>query len=230
MHQARLVGLEQASPSVRLFRIRCDVDSFYRRAGQWINLARELDGTLHTASFSVASSPTDAGTIELAIKHSTRHPLTRWLHEQAQPGDSLLISDGQGDFIWEASQPQRVVLIGAGTGVVPLMSIFRAIAEAATVQATLLYSISSPEEYLFRDEIVRLSSRPGLRHIVTLSQPNPGWQGETGRIGEYLLRRAGLDQQTLYYLCGPQAMVDGTSDLLATLGVPTGHVIYEKWW
>ncbi len=230
-HLATLQLIEDLSPSVKRFVLHCPDPVFHRLPGQWVQVVRELAGQIQSASFSVTSSTREMGHIELAIKVSARHPLTRWLHEAARVGDTLELSNGQGDFFYRAEMGRRVVLIGAGTGITPLISIFRYIAEEVPhTDASLVYSITTVDEYLFRDDIERLSQQPNLHSIVTLTQADAAWSGNTGRIGQTLLERAGLDQNTLYYLCGPQAMVDELSELLVRLGVPTRHTIYEKWW
>ncbi len=231
LYTATLETIEPATPTVKLFRLRCADTSFYRLAGQWINVYHETGGQFYSASFSVASSPTDAGLVELAIRFSAHHPLTLWLHKQAQPGDQVKISHGQGSFIYRPEMGKRVVLIGAGTGITPMLSIARFIADSVPqTDATLLYSIASTDEFLYRTEIEQLTQLSNIHSLVTLTQPDARWQGTTGRIGEQLLRQAGLDAHTLYYLCGPQAMVDEVSERLVALGVPAQHTIYEKWW
>jgi ferredoxin-NADP reductase len=228
---ATLLSVEVLAPNIKGFVLHCAHPDFYRLPGQWIHVGREIEGQFEMTSFSVATSTTEMGTLELAIKASARHPLTRWLHESARVGDCLQISGGQGDFLYRPEMGQRVVLIGAGTGITPLMSIFRNIDEQGVqADATLIYSIARPEEFLFRADIERISTHPRLHSLITLTQAHPEWHGLNGRINAALLQQAGIDGHTLYYLCGPQAMVDELSDLLLRLGVPAQHVVYEKWW
>lgn len=226
-----MLAVNVLAPGIKGFLLHCAQPGFQRLPGQWIHVGREIDGKFQTASFSVASSTTEMGTFELAIKASARHPLTRWLHDTAQTGDDLQISKGQGDFFYRPEMGKRVVLIGAGTGITPLMSIFREIDEQGVqAEATLIYSIARPEEFLFRADVQRLSQHPRLHSMVTLTKTHPDWVGLTGRINADLLQQAGIDEHTLYYLCGPQAMVDELSELLLRLGVPAQHTVYEKWW
>lgn len=231
MHTVSISAITQATPSVKIFVLDYGEQIFPYLAGQWIDLYVDVDGSRKVGGYSITSSPHEAGCIELAVKSSTRHPVTRWLHETAKVGDQVQISAGQGVFVYLPEMSQRVVLIGAGVGVTPLISIFRYIAAAVPqTDATLVYSIPSVDEFLYQREIETLAQQPNLHYLVTLTQADPGWQGRSGRIDAQLLQNAGTGDDTLYYLCGPQGMVEDVSAALATIGVPPSRVIYEKWW
>ena len=135
-------------------------------------------------------------------------------------------------FLYQPEMSERVVLVGAGVGVTPLISIFRYIADAVPdTQATLVYSIPSPDEFLFRSEIEEITRHhSNLRSLVTVTQPDSSWRGRTGRTDAELLKSAGMSDDTLYYLCGPPGMVEDVSGVLEGLAVPASRIIFEKWW
>ncbi|WP_124949261.1 ferredoxin--NADP reductase [Sulfuriferula thiophila] len=232
MHTATITSIQQASPSVKIFQLDYGQQPFHYLAGQWIDLYATINGKTEVGGYSMTSSPHQSGShIELAVKSSTRHPVTRWLHESAQIGDTVQISDGQGVFVYQPEMSHRVVLVGAGVGVTPLISIFRYIAASVPqTDVTLVYSIPSADEYLFQADIETLSQQPNCHHLITLTQPDSNWQGRSGRIDAQLLREAGMSDDTLYYLCGPQGMVEDASAVLTSIGVPESRIIYEKWW
>ena len=232
MFNAIITHIQQETPSVKSFRLGVDTPPFRFLAGQWIDLYVEIDGAIQVGGYSMTSSPVITDSLELAIKSSTRHPVTHWLHEHAKIGDSVRISGGHGVFVYQPEMSQRVVLVGAGVGVTPLISIFRYIADAVPgTEATLVYSITSPDEFLFRNEIEQLiRHHPNLRSLVTVTQPDNNWHGRTGRMDSDLLESAGMSHDTLYYLCGPPGMVEDVSSLLGSLAVPASRIIFEKWW
>ena len=231
MHTLPISAIEQATPSVKIFRLDYDGLAFSFLAGQWIDLYVDIDGARKVGGYSITSSPARSGSIELAVKSSQRHPVTRWLHESARVGDTVEISTGQGVFVYLPEMSPRIVLVGAGVGVTPLISIFRYIADAVPeTDVTLVYSIPSVDEYLFQQEIEALSQLPNLHRLVTLTQADPAWRGRSGRIDAQLLQDAGTSNETLYYLCGPQGMVEDVSAVLASIAVPPSRIIYEKWW
>lgn len=231
IHTVTISAIQQASPTVKLFRLNYADQPFHYLAGQWIDLYADVEGKTEIGGYSMTSTPATKGYIELAIKSSSRHPVTRWLHEQAKIGDQVRISDGQGVFFYQAEMSQRVVLVGAGVGVTPLISIFRYIAESPPqTDATLIYSIPSADEFLFQQDIENISQLPHMHSVVTLTQSDSAWQGQTGRIDADLFKAAGMTEDTLYYLCGPQGMVEDVSAVLSSIGVPASRIIYEKWW
>lgn len=229
----RIVAIKQETPTIKSFRLEYGEQAFRFMPGQWIDLSVEIGGKTEVGGYSMTSSPLQHGTFDLAIKQGARHPVTRYMYEQAKIGDTVTVSGGQGVFIFERGMGDKIVLIGAGVGITPLMSILRYVNEAAPeVDTTLVYSIPSPEEFLFREELTELPEKnPHIHVLVTVTQPDPtGWPGLTGRIDKRMLESAGLGSDALYYLCGPQMMIEDVVAELSKLGIPESRIVYEKWW
>ncbi len=230
---ATITDIRQETPTIKSFVLDYGDQPFEFLPGQWIDLWLDVDGEPAVAGYSMTSAPTRRGSIQLAIKYGANHRATRYLHQRARVGEQVSISAGSGSFYYQREMGSRVVLIGAGVGVTPLLSILRHIHQChRDVEATLLYSVAVPEEVLFADELNAMAeSNPNIRLMVSVTQPGEtGWHGLTGRIDEQKLRLAGLDGETLYYICGPNEMVDSTAAELAALGIPQANIIYEKWW
>ena len=229
---AQITAVAAATPSIRTLRLVIPDPAFRFLPGQWVDLGIEVDGTTHTAGYSITSSPIHPGEIELAIKASARHPVARWVHERARVGDRVKVSQGQGPFVYLPEMSDNVVLIGGGVGITPLLSIFRHVRDAKlTTQAHLVYSVSDSREILFRDELeAAVRNHDNLHVSITVTQPDPRWHGLTGRIDPVKLHALDVPDDTLYYLCGPQGMVEDMSALLHDLGVPMNRIIFEKWW
>ncbi|MDP1926299.1 MAG: FAD-dependent oxidoreductase [Thiobacillus sp.] len=229
---ARITAITPATPSIHALRLAIPDASFRFLPGQWVDLSITLDGTPHTAGYSITTSPLHSDQIELAIKASTRHPLARWVHETARVGDRVTVTQGQGPFVYLPEMSDNVVLIGGGVGITPLLSIFRHVRDAALpTQAHLVYSVSDSSEILFHDELESaVQSHPNLHLSITVTQPDPHWHGLTGRIDPVKLHALDVPDDTLYYLCGPKGMVEDMSTLLHGLGVPMNRIIFEKWW
>lgn len=235
-----IAAIRQETPTIKSFILDYGEQAFDYLPGQWIDLYLDIDGQTEVAGYSITSSPDETGAgshhgqIQLAIKYGANHKVTRYLHERAQVGEQVTISNGSGNFYYRREMGARVVLIGAGVGVTPLLGILRYIHDRhRDVQVTLLYSVAVPEEVLFADELEAMAaSNSNVRLLISVTQPEEvaGWRGLTGRIDADKLRQAGLDARTLYYICGPNDMVDNTAALLAALGIPEANIIYEKWW
>lgn len=231
--QARITEIRQETPTIKSFVLDYDGQPFSFLPGQWIDLVLVIDGETAVAGYSMTSSPLRAGSIQLAVKYSANHKVTRYLHERARVGEQVTISNGSGTFYYRREMGDRLVLIGAGVGVTPLLSILRFVHEAhPEVSVTLLYSAAVPREILFADELQRMAAQnPRIRLLISVTKPaGSGWDGLTGRIDADKLRLAGLDTANLYYICGPSDMVDDTAAELTRLGMPRERIIFEKWW
>jgi len=229
---ARITAIIPATPSIHALRLAIPDASFRFLPGQWVDLSVELDGTPHTAGYSITTSPIHRGEIELAIKASARHPVARWVHEAARVGDQVTVTQGQGPFVYLPEMSDNVVLIGGGVGITPLLSIFRHVRDARlSTRAHLVYSVSDSREILFREELdAAVRAHDNLHVSITVTQPDADWHGLTGRIDPVKLHALDVPDDTLYYLCGPKGMVEDMSTLLHDLGVPMNRIIFEKWW
>lgn len=229
---ARVTALDAATPSIRALRLAIDDPAFRFLPGQWVDLSVEVDGEVQTSGYSITSSPLHGGEIELAIKASSKHPVARWVHERAAAGDTVRVTQGQGPFVYLPEMSENLVLIGGGVGVTPLLSIFRYVRDASPeTHATLYYSVSHPDEILFREELEQAARRHNnLSLEITVTQPCADWKGQTGRINKHKLSALNAAPEALFYLCGPAGMVDDMEKLLRELGVPPNRVIFEKWW
>ncbi|WP_310446258.1 FAD-dependent oxidoreductase [Thiobacillus sp.] len=229
---ARITAISPATPSIHALQLAIPDAGFRFLPGQWVDLSISVDGNVHTAGYSITTSPLHQGSIELAIKASARHPVARWVHEKARVGDPVKVSQAQGPFVYLPEMSDNVVLIGGGVGITPLLSIFRHVRDARlSTRAHLVYSVSDSSEILFRDELEQAAHTHDNLHLsITVTQPDPHWHGLTGRIDPVKLHALDVPDDTLYYLCGPKGMVEDMSTLLHGLGVPMSRIIFEKWW
>ncbi len=228
---ARIARIRQATPTIKTFELEVDDPGFKYLPGQWVEVSVVIDGDIRTGGYSITTSPTQKGTIGLAIKTSSIHPVTRWLHE-AREGDTVDITRGQGPFVFLPDMGEDIVLIGGGVGVTPLLSIFRYVRDASPeTHATLYYSVSHPDEIMFREELELAARRHNnLSMEITVTQPCADWKGQTGRINKHKLAALNAAPDALFYLCGPPGMVDDMEKFLRELAVPPNRVIFEKWW
>lgn len=231
----------QATPTIKAFELDIADPAFKYLPGQWIEISTEIDGNNQTSGYSVTTAPNQSnlgqsglgqpGKLGLAIKNSSSHPVTRWLHSLHE-GDTLTITRGQGPFVFLPDMGEDIVLIGGGVGVTPLLSIWRYVRDASPeTHATLFYSVSHPDEILFREELeqsARQHTNLGLE--ITVTQPCVGWAGQTGRINKHKLSALNAAPDSLFYLCGPPGMVDDMEKFLRELGVHASRIIFEKWW
>src|SRR3954447_21527121 len=133
------------------------------------------DGYTAQRSYSIASSPVDAGTIELTVDRLADGEVSPYFHDVVEIGDRVEVRGPFASyFVWRGESP--VVLLGGGSGVVPLMAMLRhqrRTAPEATMR--LVYSVRTAEDVIYADEL-------GDETVLTFTREQPdGWAGHTGR-------------------------------------------------
>lgn len=230
---ATITAIRRETPTIKSFALDLGGREIGFMAGQWVDFFVTLEGAEAVGGYSITSSPAEQTTFSLAVKRDgSDHPVTNWLHEDAQVGDRVEVALG-GEFYYEPDEANSVVLIAGGIGLTPLMSIVRSVDQLAThTRLTLLYSASTPDELLFRDELEEMAvANPRIRCVFTVTQPAPDtWDGHRGRIDSDLLREESIDLDSIFFVCGPPAMIRAMIAMLRGLGVSRTRIRYEQWW
>jgi ferredoxin-NADP reductase len=192
------------------------------RAGQHadVRLTAE-DGYEAQRSYSIASAPEDA-TIALTIERIDDGEVSPYLAGEVRDGDRFeLRGPIGGHFTWSADQGGPLLLVGGGSGVVPLMAMLRHRAAARSdAPAVLLVSSRTVDDILYRAELGALNG-DGLAVHHTLTRGAPaGWDGFEGRVDAAMLTAVGppVARAPRTFVCGPTPFVEAVADLLVELG------------
>jgi ferredoxin-NADP reductase len=210
---------------------------FAFQAGQHVDVRLTApDGYRAMRSYSIASAPEDASRLELAIEYLENGEVSQFFHEVVAVGDAIELRGPLGGyFIWKASDGGPLLLIGGGSGVVPLMSMVRHRRLAAsTVPVVLLFSARTSNDALYRDELIELDGKhDGFTLILTFTREQPVRPGDYNRrinarmMAEVLARFPSRPAQV--FVCGANAFVDAAADGAVTAGVPEGIVRTERY-
>jgi ferredoxin-NADP reductase/Fe-S-cluster-containing hydrogenase component 2 len=199
--------------------------------GQFVTLHVAPQGIPIKRSYTIASSPTWRDRIEITVKREDQGLVSRWLHDELKIGDEVEIEAPNGTFTFSGKEADRVVLIGGGVGITPLMSVVRYLAAMNWPgKMHLILGFRAPRDFIFQTELVELEARnANLNLTVTMSSPgNEPWSGAVGRIDAALLASAVPDIATWRaHICGPPSMMDAIKAALATLGVPEVQIKTE---
>lgn len=235
--RARVVRIVQETPRVRT--LVFDVPDWPgHRAGQHVDVRLTAeDGYQTERSYSIASPPEDAH-ISLTIERLEDGEVSSYLVDELRVGDTIeLRGPIGGHFVWDVASGGPLVLVGGGSGIVPLMAMLRhrALAGAEVrraLPARLLYSSRAWAEVIYRDELARLGDDDptlDIVHTITRESP-PGWTGFRRRID-----RAMLDDfadppaaRPQLFVCGPTPLVETVADTLVTLGYDPASVRTER--
>ena len=203
------------------------------RAGQHVDVRLTAeDGYSAQRSYSIASPP-GAERLELTIVRIDDGEVSPYLTTILDVGDQLELRGPIGGyFVWDAPDARPVLLVGGGSGVVPLMAMLRhhaAIGSEAAVH--LVYSARTVEDLLYRDELERLAQDPGRDVTVTLTRERSDrWAGRFGRVDAALLEKAGRppSMEPRCYVAGPTPFVEDAADILVALGHAATNIRTER--
>jgi ferredoxin-NADP reductase len=193
------------------------------RAGQHVDLRLTAeDGYQAQRSYSIASAP-ELDALELTVELVDDGEVSPYLVEELRAGDRFeLRGPIGGHFTWSVTDGGPLLLLGGGSGLVPLMSMLRhRAARASPVPAHVLVSLRGAEQRLYRDELDALEPRAGLQVRYTYTRtPPPGWSGWARRVDAAMLDELGPgpEARPRVYVCGPTPFVEHVATLLVGLG------------
>jgi ferredoxin-NADP reductase len=203
------------------------------RAGQHLDIRLTAeDGYQAQRSYSIASAPDD-GHVELTVERLDDGEVSPYLVDELRLGDEVELRGPIGGyFVWEESDGGPVLLVGGGSGVVPLRAILRHHqAVGSDVPLRMLYSARSLDDVIYRDELLATpeSDRLGVRLTLTRRRPK-GWKGYRGRIDAEMLEAVAWpsDERQLVYVCGPTGFVEAVAGVLVKLGNAASRIKTER--
>ncbi|GAA1851517.1 ferredoxin reductase [Asanoa iriomotensis] len=191
------------------------------------------DGYSTERSYSIAS-PAEGDRIELTIQRVHDGEVSPYLLEGLGVGDPIEIRGPIGGwFVWRDTDPDPVVLVAGGSGVVPLMAMVRARKAAGSrIPFRLIYSVRTPEDMLYANELrARVRDDMGLdiAYAYTREAP-PDWPGEVGRLKLATVATHGWppDLMPACFVCGPTGFVEAVADILVAQGHDPRKVKTER--
>ncbi|NML15980.1 2Fe-2S iron-sulfur cluster-binding protein [Azohydromonas caseinilytica] len=230
--EAELIELERDGAStVRLaLRLLPDADGVAVaefEPGQFVEL--EVPGHELRRAYSMANTGNWDGHLEFLIRLQPRGRFSAWLREEAAPGQRLVVHGPQGAFGLRENGLRPRWFVAGGTGLAPLLSMLRRMAEFQEPQPTRLFLGVTREADLFAG--AALAELPGLQLTVCVWRPEGDWRGEAGTPAEALRRALAACAPQAWpdlYLCGPAALVEAAEAAARDAGVPATQVYSER--
>jgi glycine betaine catabolism B len=234
--QCRCCRIVNETPDVKTFYFVAEpLLLFTYKPGQFVNLELEIDGKRVMRSYSISSSPTRPYHLSLTIKR-VLSPVDRpdlpaglvsnWLHDNLKVGDRVTLKGGSlGNFTCVPVLPPKLLLISAGSGITPMISMTRWVQDTlADCDVVFLHSARTVEDIVFRSELEAIATQmPNFHLAITLTQQPIGrsWMGLTGRVSESILKMVAPDLlERSIYVCGPGEFMHSLRTLLSRLQFP----------
>ena len=214
-------SIKQETPRVKSFRIELPMWMPHLPGQHYDVRLTAPDGYRAQRSYSIASSPLDVGEIELTIDLLEDGEVSPYFHEVVAEGDEVEVRGPFASyFVWRGEHP--VLLLGGGSGVVPLMAILRHRRRAMPqLPMRLVYSVRSADDVIYADEL------GGDSEVTFTREPPAGWSGHRGRIDSSLIPRAGVDSG-IAFVCGSNGFVETATHLLLEAGYEPQRIRTER--
>ncbi len=219
---------------VKTFRLRLPSWESFRPGMHYDVRLTAPDGYQAQRSYSIATAPEARGVIDLTVEKIEDGEVSPYFHDELIVGDRIeLRGPIGGAFTWTASMGGPLLLIAAGSGVVPLMSMLRHRESTARhVQTMLLYSSRSPDDVIYGDELDALAEAGNglqIAHDFTRKAPE-GWGGFARRVDARMISdvfdRLGAVGRA--YVCGPEGFVETVASALVDAGVTPERIHTER--
>jgi ferredoxin-NADP reductase len=226
--------IRQETPSIRT--LFFDVPDWPGHlAGQHVDVRLTApDGYQAQRSYSIGSAWTEGGKVELTVQRLDDGEVSPYLTDDVEVGDHFELRGPVGGwFVWRETQTAPVLLIGGGSGVVPLMAMIRKRSLAGTKQPfRLIYSVRTPEDICYAEELrrrVRDDAGLDVRYVYTRKTPD-GWPDPPKRIDVATLNTYGWPPEFVAdtFVCGPTSFVETAADIMIALGHEPRRIRTER--
>jgi ferredoxin-NADP reductase len=219
---ATVTATTEETATARTLRLALSVPERHRPGQHYVVRLTAPDGYTAQRSYSAASAPDDSGEIDLTVERLPGGEVSGFLHDGVEVGDELEVRGPIGGwFVWDGDGP--ALLVGGGSGVVPLMAMLRhARATGCSDLLRVLVSVRSPADLYYADEL----PGPEVAVVYTRAAP-PGWPRPPGRITAADAAPLLIPDATAY-VCGSARFADAASRVVVDAGIPVDRIRVER--
>lgn len=214
--------VDQVTPNTRRYLVTLpETPDFTFLPGQFVTLDLPIDERRNKRwrSYSIASMPDGANTIELLIVALDGGKATGYIFEEIKVGSQLTLRGAQGVFVLPQNLSKELFLICTGTGIAPFRSMMQYIAHHNVPfhKINLIFGTRTQEDLLYADEMRALEKKlPGFRYLPTLSRET--WDGPTGYVHNIYEQLCTERQPATFMLCGWRKMIDEAKERILAMG------------
>lgn len=198
--------------------------TFHYHPGQSLPIELHIDGKTVTRHYSLSSSPTRPERLAISVKRVEGGRVSNWLMDHLHVGDTLVAGEPEGSFHLpkDASLRQPLLLLSAGSGVTPMLSIVRYLADRNQLNDVVFFhQCRSKADIPCFDELGELNQlHPGLTVQLCLTQPDADWHGLKGRLSLSHIKPIHHLTKRQVYVYGPEGFMQKAHHLLVKKGLP----------
>lgn len=211
------------------------------RPGQYLTVILDIKGKEERRSYSLCTSPFLDPHPGITVKRVKEGLVSNFLNDQIRPGKTIEIMKPMGNFTsdFHSKNKKHFVMVAGGSGITPVISILKSVLiNEPGSKVTLVYCNRSEDQIIFKNELDQLEEKYAGRLMIihNLSNPSSAWTGLRGRLDEAKLKDTlesihypELDQ-TQYFVCGPEGLMDTAIHTLKNLGVDDKSIIKESFY
>jgi ferredoxin-NADP reductase len=222
---AKVLGSKPETAHARTFRLSLPGRIPHLAGQHYVIRLTAPDGYTASRSYSIASAPDPSDEFEITVERLEEGEVSTFLHDVVEPGDELEVRGPIGKFfVWDGDSP--ALLVGGGSGVVPLMAMLRHARRLGKSDIVrIVVSVRSPDDLLFADEL----PGPDATVVHTRMAPADGSR-PPGRIGlaDLAPAVAAVGPDARVFVCGSAGFCDAATDLLRQAGVPVERIRVER--
>lgn len=229
--RARVVAVRTETHDVKTYVLRPNARFRRFEPGSFVNVMVRINGQLFQRSYSISSAPSQDGLFSITVKRVPGGLVSNWLADEVQPGHVLSLSAPSGQFVLPAERPPALLMLSAGSGITPVMSMLRhLVAEGSTSAITFVHFARTPRDIIFHDELLRIAdAAPNVRLAFCVEDADAHWQGARGRFCQELLESIAPDFRELdTFMCGPSPFMKAVVTTLEQSGAELSRLRYER--
>ena len=210
------------------------------KPGQFLTVILDINGKEERRSYSLCTSPFVDPHPAITVKRVDNGLVSNYLNDHIRPGKTIEIMKPMGNFTvpFHSQNKRHFVMIAGGSGITPVMSLAKsALINEPSSQVTLIYSSRNEEQIIFKKELDQLEGKYADRlHVVhNLTQPGASWDGLKGRISEEKIKnildaKVGDLSSAVFFICGPEGMMEIAEKGVSALGVAKENIHTESFY
>lgn len=206
---------------------------FSFKAGQYITIRKEINGTELRRAYSISSAPS-SGKLTVGIKKVTGGSFSVYANEQLKAGDTLEVMPPEGRFVFEPKANTTVAAFAAGSGITPIMSIAQTVLEThESNRFVLVFGNQTPEETMYRSALLELQEKYNNRFFIQWAFSRSSEENalfgriENSTVNLVLKNKYKEFLFDSFYLCGPEEMINTVTGTLKNNNVSEESIHFE---